>query len=124
MQDSFAAGSQLAQSRPGVTTAVSLLTAVMATEITRIAVCNTTASSVDFSLFHDDDGNTFDQSTALHYQEPLAGNTTKYIDAAALGGGLVLQAGGQLGFQSATVNALTITVYGVTQDIAARVPRG
>lgn len=114
----FASGFQVAQSRPSGTSAVSVYTASIRTEITLIVVCNTTGTAADFSIFHDDDGSTFDQTTALHYAESLAANTSTRIEFASPGSGLMVSVGGQIGVQTGTADALTFTVYGVTEDRA------
>lgn len=114
----FASGEQLAQTRPSNTTAASAYTASLVTEITCIVVCNTTGSAAAFSIYHDDDGSTFDQTTALHYAQAIAANDTVYITLDAPGAGLFIKPDGQLGVQTDTNSALTFTVYGITEDIA------
>lgn len=114
----LASGSQLAQVRPAVTTATSAFTADLTTEITMIAICNTTSTAAAFSLYHDDDGSTFDQTTALHYEQNIPGNTTLYISADSMGGGITVSTDGQIGVQTDTANALTFSVYGTTEEIA------
>lgn len=114
----LASGSQLAQSRPSGTTAVKAFEADLTTEITLIAICNTTSSTATFSLYHDDDGSTFDQSTALHYSQNIPANTTLYISADAMGGGITVNKDGQIGVQTGTSSALTFTIYGTVQTIA------
>lgn len=111
----FASGSLLAQSRPAGTSAASIFTASVRTEITRIVVCNSTGSAAAYSIFHDDDGSTFDETTALFYAVSLGANTSEIIDFGAAGGGIMVGKTGQIGFTSGTGNALTISMYGVTQ---------
>lgn len=118
----FASGFQIAQSRPSGTSAVSIYTASMVTEVTRVVICNTTASAADFSLYHDDDGSTFDQTSALHYTQVVPPFSTVSIGAGSVGGGLMVTANGQIGVQTSTANALTFTLYGVTQEVS--LPRG
>lgn len=112
-----AAGSQLAQNRPSGTTAVSAFTATLRTEITAIWIVNTTSAAAKYSLFHDDDGSTFDQTTALAYAAVIPGNSTVMITADQLGGGISVSPDGQLGIQTDTANALTFTVYGVVEMV-------
>lgn len=116
----IASGSQLAQSRPANTSTASVFTATVATEITRIAICNTTGSAAAASLFHDDDGSTFDQTTALMYAYSVAANTTHWVKAEGEGCGIVVKPAGQIGVQSGTGSALTYTLYGITEEIASR----
>ena len=110
----FAAGLQLVQSRPANTSTATAFTATKQTEITRIIIANTTASATTFSLYHDDDGTTYDQTTAIVYSAALAANTTQFIDGFGAGGGLMVKKSGTLGIQSGTASACTFTVYGVT----------
>lgn len=113
----FVSAEQVAQIRPSGTTAVSAFTALLRTEITLIAVCNTTGSPANMSIFHDDDGSTFDQTTALHYAQAVAANTTTYIKPESIGAGLSMNKDGQIGVQTSVSNALTFTIYGVTEVI-------
>lgn len=112
----FSSGSQLAQVRPANTSTATAYTAVMPTEITRIVVCNTTGSAATFSIFHDDDGTTYSEATALYFAQSLAANTTLVIEMQP-GTGLMLRkntATATIGVQSGTNNAITYTFYGVT----------
>ena len=109
----FASGFQIAQSRPSGTSATSVYTASMRTEITRIVVANTTGSAANYSLYHDDDGSTFDQTTALYYTVSLAANTSVELIGAAAG--LFVSKSGQIAVQTGTGSALTFTIYGVTE---------
>lgn len=111
-----AAAQQLFQSRPSPTTAQSVYTAALQTELTHIVVCNTTASLVDFSIYHDDDGSTFDQSTALYYETTIEANTSERISARTINAGISIKKGGQIAVQSSTASALTFTGYGITSN--------
>jgi hypothetical protein len=114
---SFASGELLAQSRPAGTTAVSAFTASLHTEITLIVICNTTGSAANVSIFHDDVGSTFDQTTAIYYVKAVPANDTIFIRAEA-GAGLHMSVDGQIGIQTATGSALTFSIYGITEAIA------
>ena len=114
----FASGSQLAQIRPSSTAAQSVFTARLHTEITKILICNTTGSAVDASLYHDDDGSTFDETTALIFGKSVSGNDTLTIEVAGPGGGLQLAPDAQLGVKTGTGSALTFTIYGTTENIS------
>ena len=113
----FASGSQLAQSRPSGTSAVSVFTATIATEITRIVISNTTGSAANASLFHDDDGSTFDQTTALMYAVSIPANSTTMIESGGAGSGFHVKPSGQIGVQTGTGSALTFTLYGITEQV-------
>lgn len=116
----FASGSQLAQSRPSGTTAVSAFTALMPTEITRIIVCNTTGTAANMSIYHDDDGSTFDATTALYESKSVPANDSIEIKAESIGAGLMMAKNGQIGVKTGTANALTFTIYGITANIAEK----
>lgn len=119
-----AASTLLAQARPSGTSAVVGLTApaTQKVEITRIVVTNTTGTAANASLFHDDaGGSTFDQTTAVHaYAKSVGANDSLVIEASSIGTGITLSAGGQLGIQTGTSNALTFCVYGVVESRAPR----
>tara|TARA_Y100001937_G_scaffold63114_1_gene86616 strand:- start:44 stop:391 length:348 start_codon:yes stop_codon:yes gene_type:complete len=111
-----AEASQLAQVRPSDTNATLAFTATIKTEITALFITNTTGTAATYSVYHDDDGTTYDQSTALYYQVSLGANETKTFTG-NLGEGITLSAGGKLAVQSGTSSALTYTFYGITAQI-------
>ena len=113
----FASGFQVAQSRPSGTSAVSVFTATMPTEITRVVVCNTTGGAVSASLYHDDDGSTFDATTALMEAASIAANDRIEI-AMRVGSGIMVRKDGQIGVKTSSANALTFTLYGGTANVA------
>ena len=114
----FAAGEQLAQVRPANTDVAVAYTAEITTEITLVVVCNTTTNPADFSVFHDDAGNNqFAKNTALYYTERVPAGSTKFIQSSTLGAGITVKRGGQIGVQSSVANALTFTLYGVTESL-------
>ena len=112
----FASGQLLAQSRPANTSTATAFTASVRTDLTQIIVSNTTGSAATFSIYHDDDGTTYDQTTALVYACSLAANTTFIIGSEGAGLGIQLSPGGSIGIQSGTSSACTFSVYGVTQS--------
>lgn len=116
----FASGSQLSQSRPSGTTAVSAFTALMPTEITRVIVCNTTGTAAAMSLYHDDNGSTFDATSALYEGKSVPANDSIEIKAESIGAGIMLSRDGQIGIKTGTASALTFTIYGVTANIAEK----
>jgi hypothetical protein len=113
----YASGSQLAQVRPADTNTATAFTAKARTEITRIVVCNTTASGVVFGLYHDDDGTTYSEVTALFFGTALAANESRIIDFGGVGGGLMVSPNGTIGVKSGTNSAITYTFYGVTAGV-------
>ena len=76
--------------------------------IKSILIANTTASSVDFRLFHDEDGTTYDETTAIFFDIPLSGNCTFLYESEIF----MNDPAGNLGARTATGSALTFTVYG------------
>ena len=115
----FAKGSQLSQIRPSASAATAY-TATLRTEVTRIMVCNTTANSVGFDVYHDDDGTTYAQGTALYYSQSVSGNATFAITFDGAGGGIFMQRGASLGVKPSVDLALTFSVYGITEELAQR----
>ena len=109
-------GAQLAQVRPGVTTTTTLFSATLRTEVTCIFVANTSTASCSMSLYHDDDGTTYSEATALYNAKTVPVNDTIKIEANVPGSGLTIRAGGSLGCKSSVTNALTFTVYGITEQ--------
>ncbi len=101
---------QLGQLRPADTIAASLYSP--STNITGIiknlVVCNTTAIADTFRVFLDDDGTTYDQSTALFYDAPIAANTTVLVDMYSP----MSNSAGNLAVRSGTASALTFTLSG------------
>lgn len=111
-----ARGSQLAQVRPSGTSASAAFTATIPTEVTRIFITNTTGSAAAFSLYHDDDGTTFDQTTALFFGVSVTANTTTEFQCDP-GAGIQMRAGGALAVQTDTGSALTFSIYGITAEV-------
>jgi hypothetical protein len=113
---SFASGSQLTQSRPSGTSAVTLFTATLGTEVTSLVLANTTGSAATYSIYHDNAGTTYSEATALVFGASLAANTTVTLFASPSPGcGLTISSGGSVGVKSGTGSAITYTLYGVTE---------
>ena len=113
---SYAAGFLAGQLRPSNTTAAPLYTATLKSEVTRILIANTTGSAATFRLFHDDDGTTMDETTALVWDNSIAAGAYVDLQAYLDGAGITIAAGGSLGCRSGTGNALTFSVYAVVLD--------
>jgi hypothetical protein len=118
----FAKGSQLAQVRPSAS-ASTAYTATLRTEVTQIVVCNTSGSPAQFSIYHDDDGATYDATTSLFWLAAIDANTTVTIISEAIGSGFAVKRGGAIGVKPSVDQALTFTVYGVTEEIGGNVNR-
>lgn len=77
--------------------------------VTCIIVVNTNAGTLLFRLFHDTDGTTYDQSTALAWDENVAFNTMRIL---TFDGGIAIPEGGNLACRSSVANDITFTAYG------------
>jgi len=104
---------QLGQLRPANTTAASIYSpgARIRAIVTSIVIANTTGSTAAFRLFHDDDGTTYDETTALAWDIDIA---TKKDDISFTSDIRILMnnSSGNLAVRTGTNNALTFTVYG------------
>ncbi len=100
---------QLGQHRINSTTATSLYSPGASTTaiIKSIVVCNQGAAAA-FRIFLDDDGTTYDQTTALYYDAPIGATTTVQIDTFWP----MNDATGNLATRTSVANALTFTVFG------------
>jgi len=75
-----------------------------------LVVTNNTGGAVTYRVFHDDDGTTYDQSTALYYDVSISANTTDLLE---FQNGLALaNPNGNLAVRSSSASALTFTAYG------------
>jgi len=104
---------QLGQLRPANTTAASLYsppTGIISTEVTTIFVTNTTAGAIAYRVFIDEDGTTYDETTALYYDVSLGANTTEMINPNGL---FMNNSSGNLAVRTATNDALNFTAYGI-----------
>ena len=109
---------QLGQIRPNDLNAISIFTPIDFRPnaiIETIIVCNTSVTGAKFSIFHDDNGAIFDETTALFFEEQSAGRETRII---LFSNGLAIQGktssgpAGNLAVQTSIANAFTFTVYG------------
>ncbi len=108
-------GAILAQSRPANTTAVSAYSpgASVRTKITRILVCNTTGNTPTFRIFLDNDGTTYNQTTALYYDKAMSANDTTTIE----GDWWMDNSSGNLAVRTSAGNELTFTIFGIEDHI-------
>lgn len=101
----------LGQVRPSGTSAVSLYQPPADTDtiVSMIKCCNVNdTQSASVSVYLDDDGSTFDVTTALHYQVSVAPGETFEIT-----GTITLNnPDGAIGVQTSIANAITFTVFG------------
>ena len=116
----FAVGSLLAQVRIPNTTPTVIFTATLATEITRIHMTNTSGNSVTVRVFHNDENGTFTEAQALYWERSIDSNNFFAITSPAAGSGIILTGGGSFAIRASVADAITVSVYGVTETLAER----
>ena len=101
---------ELGQARESTTNAVSVYSPSASETgiIKSIVLCNNTGSAITFSIFKDNDGTTYDQTTAHFYDAPLGANSTIMIDTYWP----MNNSSGNLAYSTSAGSSLTITVYG------------
>lgn len=103
--------SQLAQARENSTNAVSVYSPSSGETVQAfIKIANTTAAAVAVRVFHDDNGTTYDESTAIVWDVEVDTGQILEIDKIFMD-----DATGNLAYRSASANALTATVYGIVK---------
>jgi hypothetical protein len=100
---------QVAQARENSTNAVSVFSPSSGeTHQLRIKVANTSGASARVSIYHDNDGTTYDETTVLVWQAYVSdGQVFELNDI------FMSDSSGNLAYQSSVANALTITVYSI-----------
>lgn len=110
-------GAQLGQARPADTAAVSLYSpgdGVVTTVDKLVVVCTGVTST--FDLYHDEDGTTYDQSTALYYGYTVTANATFSVDL-----GLYMNnPDSNIAVKTSVTSALTFSLYGTEIKTRAR----
>jgi hypothetical protein len=103
----------LGQSRPANTTAVTIYspTVNVVGYVQRIHVCNTTGTAATCRLFLDNDGNTYDETTALEFDKLIGANNSLEFDYGEKGLPMSDDAG-NLAVRTGTASALTFTAWG------------
>lgn len=101
---------QLGQSRENSTNAVSVYSPAASTTgiIKSIVICNQSGLSAKFRIFVDDNGTTYDESTALYYDIPIAADTTTQMDTYWP----MNNSSGNIAYRTSVANAITITLFG------------
>ena len=101
---------QLGQLRPANTTAASLYSpgASEIAVIKTIVICNTISTPAKFRIFVDDNGTTYDETTALFFDTSIGGNTSVQLDTFYA----MDDATGNLAVRTDTANALNFTAFG------------
>lgn len=105
---------QLGQTRPANTTAVSIYSPASNIDslVKSIVICNTSGAAAVARIFHDDNGTTFDETTALAWDLDIP------IDGVVVLELFVAMADdtGNLAVRTSVNDALTFTVYGSEQS--------
>lgn len=101
---------QLGQSRPANTTAASIYSPPSSTRviIKSVEVTNTSSSKVKYRIFHDDNGTTYDETTALRWDITLGANESDSFNVYWTSN----DSTGNFAVRTDTANALTFTFYG------------
>ncbi len=76
--------------------------------IHNVIICNTSGSAATFRMFLDEDGTTYDQTTAVAYDVAIAADTTILFEVMMY----MNDPGGNFAVRSSVGNALTFTVNG------------
>jgi len=111
---------QLGQSRPANTTAVSIYTlpSNTKTKVNSMSICNTSGSAATYRVFHDVNGTTYDQTTALFYDISLAADQSVEWEPANL---WLNNTSGNIAVRTGTGNAVTFTLYGEEHQLSVTV---
>lgn len=104
-------GTVLAQVRPSDTSNTQVYSPAsgITAEITRVLVVNTSNGNDTFSIFLHRTGTTYDESTALFWDETLNSDTTREIE----GSWWLDDPDGNLAVNAGTGNAVTFTFFGI-----------
>jgi hypothetical protein len=107
------ARAQLGQLRPANTTAASIYTPGTGRRgvITSLIVCNVTAGAVTFRVFHDDNGTTYDETSALVFDVALPAATTIELGTNVAAGWAVAPTG-NFAVRTSSASAINFTAYG------------
>lgn len=93
------------------TTATSIYSPAASTEtvIKQITICNTTSNTVTLSLYRDDNGTTYDTTTAVKYQQPIQAKKTELWDVYYC----MNDSDGNFAIEAGASNSLTVTLDGI-----------
>lgn len=103
---------QLAQARENSTNAVSVYSPSAGETVqVFVKIANVTSATAAVRVFHDNDGTTYDESTALAWDVDIGAGEFLEIEKVFMD-----NSSGNLAYRSETANALTCTVYGVVKS--------
>tara|TARA_R100001244_G_C5146944_1_gene128945 strand:+ start:120 stop:494 length:375 start_codon:yes stop_codon:yes gene_type:complete len=108
--ESGALAGQLGQLRPANTTAVSIFSprAKVLVKITAIIITNLDTNPHAYRLFHDDNGTTYNETTALAWDTTIIANDTMSLVV----GIWMSDLNGNLAIRTDSANNINFTVYG------------
>ena len=100
----------LGQLRPANTTAASLFSPTNGYEyrIDVIYVCETAGNTPTYRIFFDDDGTTYDETTAIAFDPALSANQSLRVE----GPFYMNNAAGNIGVRTSAGNEITFTAFG------------
>lgn len=100
----------LAQARENTTNAVTVYSRPASTTsiIKTIIVCNQSGAAATYRLFYDDNGSTYDESTALVWDAPVPADGSIILNLFLA----MATASGTIGYRSSVANAITISLFG------------
>lgn len=104
---------QLAQSRPSDTNAVSVLNSSNPWEVDLIVITNSSAVNAGATIYHDADGTTYDESTAIGWALSVKPNDVVHYELSKPIANT--NGNGNLAVKTGVASALTFTVYGTIQ---------
>ena len=110
-------GAQLAQVKLTSTTAVTVFTASLKTEITGIFAANLYGGTNYFYVYHDDNGTTYDDTSVILHNQSIAQYSNYNYQASSPGSGITVWRGGSIGAKiTNATNYVTLTIYGITEQ--------
>ena len=101
---------QLGQARPADTNTATLYNPGASIDAVahRVVICNTGTTAASARVFHDDNGSTFDETTALAWDILVGTASVATLDLSVA----LSDDTGKLGIRSSVASALTFTAYG------------
>ena len=93
------------------TSEVSIYSPAASTEsvIKLITVCNVTSNIVTVSIYRDDDGTTYDITTAVNYQQDVPAKSTAYFNVYYC----MNNSAGNIAIQAGASNSINVTLDGI-----------
>jgi hypothetical protein len=100
----------LGQLRPADTTAAAIYTKAQDSKVwlDQLFICNTTANAPTYQVCIDEDGSTYDETTALYWNVAHVPNTTVVVDLKAY----LDTANGSVGVRTSAGDEITFTLFG------------